>query len=90
MTYRAEIINIAEYFNKQYIEDQFVNIVKSHESNQSNMNSTIKVAAKVAKKLNQSNKNGDTKKAGNQNIKAKLGKSLKKKGEKKSNAWSEC
>jgi hypothetical protein len=50
VTYRAEIINIAEYLNTQYIEDQFVNIVKSHKSNQSNMNSTVKVAAKFAKK----------------------------------------
>jgi hypothetical protein len=33
---------IAEYLNKEYKEDQFVNIVKSHESNQPNMNSTSK------------------------------------------------
>ena len=30
--YKAEIINIAEYLNTNYIEDQFVNIVKSHKS----------------------------------------------------------
>jgi len=36
-----EIINIAEYLNKEY-KDQFVNIVKSHESNQPSMNSTSK------------------------------------------------
>jgi len=30
--YKAEIINIAEYCNTNYREDQFVNIVKSHES----------------------------------------------------------
>ena len=47
-TYKAEIINIAEYLNTKYIEDQFVNVVKSHESNQPNMNSTITTAAKVA------------------------------------------
>jgi hypothetical protein len=31
-TYKAEIINIAEYLNKNYKEDQFLNVVKSHES----------------------------------------------------------
>ena len=30
--YKAEIINIAEYLNMKYKEDQFVNIVKVHES----------------------------------------------------------
>ena len=30
--YKAEIINIAEYINTNYKEDQFVNIVKNHES----------------------------------------------------------
>jgi len=29
---KAEIINIAEYLNANYKEDQFVNIVNSHES----------------------------------------------------------
>jgi hypothetical protein len=38
--YKAEIINIAEYLNTKYKEDQFVNIVESHESTQPNMNST--------------------------------------------------
>ena len=28
-TYKAEIINIAEYLNTKYTEDQFVNMVKS-------------------------------------------------------------
>jgi len=37
--YKAEIINIAEHLNTNYKEDQFVNIVKSHESTQPNMNS---------------------------------------------------
>jgi len=37
-----ELINIAEYLNKEYKEDQFINIVKSHESNQPSMNSTSK------------------------------------------------
>jgi len=36
--YKAEIINIAEYLNTNYKEDQFVNIVQSHESTQPNMN----------------------------------------------------
>ena len=31
---KVEIINIAEYHNTNYIEDQFVNIVKKHESTQ--------------------------------------------------------
>ena len=30
--YKAETINIAEYLNTNYKEDQFVNIVKNHES----------------------------------------------------------
>jgi hypothetical protein len=38
-----------------------VNIVKNHADNQSNMNSTIKRAAKVAEELNQSNGNSNTK-----------------------------
>ena len=54
-TYKVEIINIAEYLNTKYTEDFFVNIVKSHKSNQPNMNSEIKAAAKVADELNQSN-----------------------------------
>ena len=52
-TYKAEIISIVEYLSIKYAEDQFVNIVKSHNSNQPNMNSTIKRAAKVAEALNQ-------------------------------------
>ena len=40
--YKAEIINIAEYLNTNYKEDQFVNIVKCHESIQPNMNSVLK------------------------------------------------
>jgi hypothetical protein len=37
--YKAEIINIAVYLNTNYKEDQFVKIVKNHESTQPNMNS---------------------------------------------------
>ena len=40
--YKAEIINIAEYLNTQYKENQFVTIVKVHESIQPYMNSILK------------------------------------------------
>jgi len=76
-THKAEIINTAKYLNTKCIEDQFVNIVKSHESNQPNMNSTIKSAAKVAEELNQTNENSDTNKEGIQHVKAKLREVLK-------------
>jgi len=36
-----------------YKEDQFVNIVKNHESTQPNMNSIIKTAAKIKEELSQ-------------------------------------
>jgi len=49
--YKAEIINIAEYLNTYYKEDQFLNIVKSHESTQTNMNSIIRTAAKITEEL---------------------------------------
>ena len=45
--YKAEMINIAEYLNTNYKEDQFVNIVKNHESIQPNMNSVLKLATKT-------------------------------------------
>ena len=45
--YKAEIINIAEYLNTNYKEDQLVNIVKNHESTQPNMNSVLKLAKKT-------------------------------------------
>ena len=45
--YKAEIINIAEYLNTNYKEDQFVNIVENHESTQPNMNSVLKLATKI-------------------------------------------
>ena len=70
--YKAEIINIAEYLNTKHAEDQFVNIIESHESSQPYMNSKIKTAEKVAEQLNQSNENSDTKKEGIKHIKAKL------------------
>jgi hypothetical protein len=57
--YKTEIINIGEYLNKKYKEDQFVNIIRSHNSNQPNMNSTVRAAAKIIDELSQSNENND-------------------------------
>jgi len=72
--YKAEIINIAEYLNTNYKEDQFVNIVKSHKSTRPNMNSIIKTAAKITEELRQPNE--------------KIGRVPKGKMEKQSNAWA--
>ena len=66
--YKAEIINIAEYINTNYTEDQFVNIVKSQESTQPNMNSIIKTAAKITEELSQPNEKSDAKQDGIQHI----------------------
>jgi hypothetical protein len=49
--YKAEIINIAEYLNTNYREDKFGNIVKNHESTQTNMNSIIKSATNIIEEL---------------------------------------
>jgi hypothetical protein len=57
--------------NSKYTEDQFVNNAKSHKSYQPKMNSKLKVTAKVAEELNQSNENSDTQKADIQYITAK-------------------
>jgi len=81
--YKAEIINIAEYLNTSYKEDQFVNIVKSQESTQPNTNSIIKTAAKIKVELSQTNEKSDAKENGIYHIKARLGGSLKKKWKKK-------
>jgi hypothetical protein len=62
-----EIINIAEYLNKKYEEYHFVDIIRSHNSNQPNMNSTVKAAAKIIDELSQSNENSDMKQNGIQN-----------------------
>jgi hypothetical protein len=51
--YKTEIINTAEYFNKTYKEGQFVNIIRSHNSNQPHMDSTVKAAAKIISELSQ-------------------------------------
>jgi len=48
-------------FNINYGQDQFVNIVKSHESTQPNMNSIIKTAAKITEELSQPNEKSDAK-----------------------------
>jgi len=84
----TEIINITEYLNTNYKEGQFVNIVKSHEGAQPNMNWIIKTAAKIKEELIQPNENSDAKQDGIQHTKARLGESLKKKMEKQSNAWA--
>ena len=47
--YKSEIINIAEQLNTNFKEDQFVNVVKNHESTQPNMNSVLKLATKTRK-----------------------------------------
>jgi hypothetical protein len=77
--YKAEIINIAEYINTNYKEDQFVNVVKSHENIQPSTNSIIKIAAKITEELTQLNEKSDAKQSGIQHTRAKLGKSLKTK-----------
>jgi len=77
--YNAEIINIAEYLNTNYKEDQFVNIAKSHESTQPNTNSIIKTAANITEELSQPNEKSDAKQDGIQHTKARLGESLKEK-----------
>jgi len=73
--YKAEIINIAEYLNRNYKEDQFVKIVKSHESTEPNMNSIIKTAAKITEELSQPNEKSDAKQDGIKHTKARLGES---------------
>jgi hypothetical protein len=80
--YKTEIINIAEHLNKNYKEGQFVNIIRSHDSSQPNMNSTVR-AAKLTDELSQSNENNDMKQDGKQNTKARLAESLKEKRENK-------
>jgi hypothetical protein len=42
VTYKAEIINIGKYLNTKYKADKFVNIFKSHDSNQPNIYLTNK------------------------------------------------
>jgi ElaB/YqjD/DUF883 family membrane-anchored ribosome-binding protein len=77
--YKAEIINIAEYLNTNYKEDQFVNIVKNHESTQPHVNSIIKSATKIIEELNRLSGKSDAKQDEIQHMKARLGEVLKKK-----------
>ena len=74
--YKAEMINIAEYLNTNYEEDQFVNTVKNHESTQPNMNSVLKLATKIIEELSQPHVKSD----GTQHTKARLREVLKKNG----------
>jgi hypothetical protein len=60
--HKGKIINTVEYLNTKYKEYNFVSTVKSHESYQANMNSTIKIAAKVVYESNQTKQRDDTKK----------------------------
>jgi hypothetical protein len=76
--YKTEIINIVEYLNRVYKGGQFVNIVKNHESSQPNMNSMVKLTAKITEGLNQLNEKNDTKQDEIQHMKATLGEVLKK------------
>jgi len=62
-----------------YKKDQFENIVKSHESTQSNTNSVIKTATKITEELSQPNEKSDAKQDGIQHTKGRLGGSLKEK-----------
>jgi predicted nuclease with TOPRIM domain len=77
--HKAEINSIAEYLNTKYKEDQFVNIVKNHESTQPNMNSILKSAAKIIVELSQLNGKTVTKQDEMQHTKERLGEVLKKK-----------
>jgi hypothetical protein len=77
--YKAEIINTAEYHSTNYKEDQFVNVVQSHESIQPSMNSTVKTAAKITEELSKLNEKSDAKQDGIQHTRARLGESLKTK-----------
>jgi Ni,Fe-hydrogenase III component G len=73
----------AEYLNKKYKEDQFVNIIRNHNSNQPNMSSTVTAAARIIDELSQPNENNDMKQDGIQNTKARLTESLEEKWENK-------
>jgi hypothetical protein len=81
--YKTEIINIAEYLNKRYKEDQFVNIIRSYDSSQPHVNSTVRAVAKIIDELSQSNKKNDMKQDGIQNTKARLAEFLQEKWENK-------
>ena len=67
------------YNNNNNNNDQFVNIVKVHESTQPNTNSILKSAAKSLEELNQLSGMNDAKQDGMQHTKGRLGEVLKKK-----------
>jgi hypothetical protein len=85
--YEEEIMNIAEYFNTNYKEDQFLSIVKNRESTQPDMNSIIKTAGKITEELSQPNEKSDAKQDGIKHIKARLGEFLKEKWKNKVMHW---
>jgi len=64
-------------------KDQSVNIVKSHENTQPDMNSIIKTAANITEDLSQPNDKSDAKQIGIQIKKARLGESRMKKSKNK-------
>jgi hypothetical protein len=84
--YKAEIINITEYLNTKYKEDRFVNIVKVHDSTQPNMNSILKLAAKILEELYQLSGMNDTKTGWNATHDGKIERGFKEEMEKQSNA----
>jgi hypothetical protein len=61
VTCKEEIINIAEYLKTKYPKDQFVYIVKITNALTHIRIQPLKKAAEVARELNQSNENSDTK-----------------------------
>jgi hypothetical protein len=65
------------YLNKKYEEDQVVNIIRNHDGNKPNMNSTVRAAAKIVDELSQPDEKNDVKQDGIQNTKARLAESLK-------------
>jgi hypothetical protein len=66
----------------KYKEDQFLNIIKCHESNQPNMNRTIKIAAEVLKDFYETQKAVAHKKGRHTAYKSKISVVLKEKMEK--------
>jgi len=88
VAYKAEITSTAEYRNTNYKVDKFVNIVKSYESTQPNMNSVIKTVAKITEELSQPNEKSDAKQEGIAIHKGKIGRGFKEQMQKQSNAWA--
>ena len=81
---QVEVAYKAHYLNTNYKEDQFVNIVKNHESIQPNMNSVFKLATKITEELIQPYVKSD----GGTTHKGKIGRGFKRKMEKQGNAWA--